>query len=268
MPRALKALLLGAAALASFIVFWLGCFVLSWLVLPLTQLPLRRRSVAARIGRCQDVVGCAFRVFISFMRLLGLIEFHPRKLELPSPPFVMIANHPTLIDVALLMGLYPRICCVVKADLFRSRVAGRLLRYCGHIEGGDADPLRGGAVIQAALLRCESGQSVLMFPEGTRSPKYGVKRFRPGVFEISLRGGVPIVPILITCEPPTLTKDLPWYGLPKTVAVYDLVQLPTVPTGHYGSDSRAMAGRFQALFQSRIDAWKSGLGNSSAPRVN
>ena len=42
--------------------------------------------------------------------------------------FVLIANHPTLIDVVILSSLYPRLCCVAKPALFRNPLVGPLLR--------------------------------------------------------------------------------------------------------------------------------------------
>lgn len=266
MPRPVKACALATIAGACFFFFWLGSLLLSWIVLPLIWLLLRNRPEIDRIQRCQDLVGYGFRFFIASMRVSRLVVFQPGKvkLDLPNGPFVMIANHPTLVDVTAIMAVHPRICCVAKTELFKSVLVGRLLRYSGHIEGGNVGSLEGASVMQQALMRLERGQSVLIFPEGTRSPAYGLNRFKPGVFEISLRAGVSIVPILITCEPPTLMKGLPWYALPKRTAEYDMIQLPTVPAGAYGTASRLVAGHFQSLFKKEIESWKTGLAYSSS----
>jgi 1-acyl-sn-glycerol-3-phosphate acyltransferase len=168
----------------------------------------------------------------------------------------MVANHPTLIDVTAVMAVCPRVCCVVKTELFRSVLVGRLLRYSGHIEGGAVGSMEGAMVMRQALEKLEKGQSVLIFPEGTRSPAHGLHRFKSGVFEIALRAGVPIVPILISCEPPTLQKGLQWYALPKKTARYNITQLPTWPAPDPEVGSRRLAEQFQAMFQERIDACK------------
>ncbi len=110
--------------------------------------------------------------------------------------------------------------------------------------------------MQQALRKLESGRSVLIFPEGTRSPARGLHRFKSGVFEIALRARVPIVPILITCEPPTLKKGLQWYALPKNTARYNITQLPTWPAPGPEVGSRRLAEQFQAMFQQRIDVCK------------
>jgi 1-acyl-sn-glycerol-3-phosphate acyltransferase len=255
MRHALKAFALASATGACFFFFWLSSFVLSWVILPLARIPLRGRPSIERERRCQDIVGQGFRFFLAAMRALRVLVFRPRsvRLELPEGPFVMIANHPTLIDVTAVMAVCPRICCVAKTELFRSVLVGRSLRYSGHIEGGAVGSMEGASVMQQALKKLESGQSVLIFPEGTRSPVHGLHRFKSGVFEIALRARVPIVPILITCEPPTLQKGLQWYALPKETATYNIAQLPTWPVPDPEVGSRRLAEQFQAMFQQRID---------------
>lgn len=266
MPRAVKAFALATATGACFVFFGLGSFVLSWFILPLISFLSRHRPPVERIHRCQDIVGHGYRLHIASMRIPRLIDFEPRKasLDLPAGPCVVIANHPTLIDVTAVMSVHPRICCVAKTRLFGNVLLGRLLRYCRHIEGGDVGSMEGAIVVQKALERLEQGHSVLVFPEGTRSPAHGLRRFNPGVFEIALRASVPIVPLLITCDPPTLTKGLPWYALPKRTAKFRITQLPTYEPGSIGRDSKTLAGHFQALYRGRLDAWRAGLATTAS----
>lgn len=261
-PRTLKAIALAAASGTCFFFFWLGSLVLSWVVLPLVRFHHRRLSEADQVRRCQDIVGHGFRIFRTGLRVLKLIDVQPRVggLQLPERPCVVIANHPTLIDVTAVMALHPRICCVAKTELFQGLLVGKLLRYCGHIEGGNVGAMEGAAVIQQALERLNDGHSVLVFPEGTRSPPHGLGRFNRGVFEIAIRAGVPIVPLFITCEPPTLMKGLPWYALPKRTAMYYIAQLPAVPVGSLGNNSRATVARFQAFFEEKLAASATGKG--------
>lgn len=256
MQHALKTAFLVSATGLCFFFFWLGALILSWIVLPLIWVsmgPERRRD---RIHRCQEIVGAGFRLFLGFMRNVRTLVFRPRgvTLDLPDGPFMMIANHPTLIDVTAVMSVHPRICCVAKSELFRSVYVGRLLRFSAQIEGGDRGSMVGATVIGQALDRIDSGLPVLMFPEGTRSPAGGLRRFRPGAFEIALRAGVPIVPVLIKCDPPTLTKGLSWYALPRQTAYYEISQLPTRYPSDLSDDSRLVARHFQSMYQSAIDA--------------
>lgn len=266
MRHALKAFALATATGACFVFFWLASLILSWLILPLARIPLRGRPAIERERRCRDIVGVGFRVFIGAMRTLRVLVFHPRRvrLHLPDGPFVMIANHPTLIDVAALMAVRPRLCCVVKTELFRSIMIGPLLRYSGNVECSVGGGMEGASVVQQALRKLDQGQSILIFPEGTRSPPFGLHRFKSGVFEIARRANVPIIPIFITCDPPTLQKGLAWYALPKRTARYDIRQLPNV-WAREGADSRRLARETRSTYLEHMDQWKAKLPDRARP---
>src|SRR5205085_6640129 len=109
-----------------------------------------------------------------------------------GPSFVIVANHPTLIDVLALSAVFGRLTCVAKGGLFRAPLLGRVVRDCAHIDGGDGDPLSGAMVVQQALERLAQRMPVLVFPEGTRSPPGGLHPFKRGAFEIACRAGVPV----------------------------------------------------------------------------
>jgi len=242
-----------------FVLFWLGGLALSWLLLPLARLGSRHLPENERMLLCRDLVGKACSLFHFGMRVTGAFVWKPRSLTLalPSQPFVMIANHPTLVDVTALMALHPRICCVAKTALFRSLAMGPTLRYCGHLEGGDGTVMEGATVISGALDRLASGQSLLVFPEGTRSPRWAIGPMRRGAFEVAIRANAPIVPLLMTCDTATLMKGMPWYTLPRTTARLSATQLEIVGPEAFGTSSRHLAGRFRSMYVQRLEAWRS-----------
>ncbi len=257
MLRSIKACYLATATGGCFAFFWSGSLFLSWVVLPLVRLLLARSSEFVKIRACQDIVGLGFRLFLGSMRWTRTLVFHPRRarLVLPESPCVLVANHPTLIDVAAIIAVHPRVCCVAKSDLFESVLVGRLLRFCGHINGGRERSISDGlSVILQATKRLQEGHSVLIFPEGTRSPTHGLRRFKPGAFEICRRAEVPAVPILVSCDPPTLLKGLAWYALPRKTARYEIQQLSTLSKDALSRDSHQTARDVQGLYQKHIDA--------------
>ena len=271
MLSSIKAIYLATATGGCFLFFWSGSLFLSWVLLPLVRLSMRGRSEIDKVHACQDVIGIGFRLFLGTMRWTRTLVFHPSRAVLAPPegPCVIIANHPTLIDVTAIMAVHPRVCCVAKDALFRSIMVGPLLRQCGHINGGGDSLTSGASVILQATERLEQGQSVLIFPEGTRSPAHGLRRFRPGAFEICRRAGVPALPILISCNPPTLLKGLAWYALPRQTARYEMRQLPTLTNETLAGDSHQTARDIQALFQEHgntlADASATGSPDASIP---
>ena len=98
---------------------------------------------------------------------------------------------------------------------------------CGQIPGGGTLADNVGS-LNEALERLRRGHSVLLFPEGTRSPAGGLHAFRRGAFELARRAGVPVIPIVIRAEPPGLYRGLAWYEIPSRPIVLDVQLLAPI----------------------------------------
>ncbi len=237
--------------------FYIGAILMSWLVLPFVA--RGGGSESERGVRCRALVRRAFVFFHDYMRVARLIRFDPRRTAITplGKPYVLIANHPTLVDVTALMATYPDVVTVVKEPLFRGLSFGGLLRACDHIASGREGNMAGGRVVLEAVERLRAGLPVLIFPEGTRSPEGGLGAFRRGAFEIAARANAPVVPALISCNPPVLAKEAPWYRAPRTPSRYRIVQLPVLDPAAWKGDTRAMASHVHAMYAKAIESGSS-----------
>jgi 1-acyl-sn-glycerol-3-phosphate acyltransferase len=204
---------------------------------PLSRLRPRGRPALDRAAACQRWLQRAFVLLFDYMRLCTLIRFNPRRLDtsLPGPRFVMVANHPTLVDQCALSATF-----------------GRILRACNYLEGGESEGLAGGMVVNQALERIAQSMPLLVFPEGTRSPVGGLRRFRRGPFEIACRANAPVVPILIRCEPLVLAKGMPWYDVGLRTAILTVTRLPVMDPAAFGGDAGAMTAACEATFRRHL----------------
>lgn len=223
----------------SFAGFFLGGLLLSWIVVP--ALALLSRDPQQRIRLCQGAVGKGFRLLLWFMRGSRLIRSDPTRFSLPEHgPAVVIANHPTLIDVVAILAANPRLCCVVKGNLFQMFFLGPLLRHCWHIDGGRRDSSSTHAILSGAQQRIAAGYSVLIFPEGTRSPEGGLRPLKRGAFEVAARSNVPVYPLYLSMAPSILGKQAPWYRVPVKCPRFDALPLPLMAPVRWNHDSRRM----------------------------
>lgn len=120
--------------------------------------------------------------------------------------YVMVANHLSLLDILVLFRLFRHFKWVSKIENFRVPFIGWNMRLNRYI------PLRRGdreSVIEM-LAACErtlgEGSSIMMFPEGTRSPTGELRPFKPGAFELALTTETPILPIAIAGTADALPK--------------------------------------------------------------
>ncbi|MFO1393595.1 MAG: lysophospholipid acyltransferase family protein [Steroidobacteraceae bacterium] len=118
--------------------------------------------------------------------------------RLPSGSCVVVANHESYLDGVLLKAvLPPRFSFVIKREAASLPVAGFLLRRIGSVFV-DRNT-RGGRQRDArrVLEHAELGHSLVFFPEGTFDETVGLKRFHVGAFTAAVRGGMPLVPVVI-----------------------------------------------------------------------
>lgn len=249
-------LLFNILAFASFLV---GGAFLSWFILPIARLGANSDADASR--RCRRIVGRAFVLFHDYMRVCRLIRYDPRRVLKPAltGPFVIVANHPTLVDVTAILAAFPDAVCIVKGGLFRNPAIAPLLRACRHIVSERDEGFGGTSVLLRAVRLLKEGVPVLIFPEGTRSPEHGMHRWRRGAFEIAARAGCPVVPIRITCDPPVLARTAPWYRTPKNPSVMTLEVLTPVDPARWGGDTARMSAEVEGLVRDGLVAPRAAL---------
>jgi 1-acyl-sn-glycerol-3-phosphate acyltransferase len=122
-----------------------------------------------------------------------------RLAPLPEGPALFAANHESALDILAVVQSIPRgVRFVAKRELFRIPVFGWYLRLGGHVEVDRRDHDRAVASLAIAADKVRAGASLIVFPEGTRSPDGRVQPFKQGPFVIAVRSGVPVVPVAVT----------------------------------------------------------------------
>src|SRR5262245_55975685 len=115
----------------------------------------------------------------------------------PAKAYVMVANHQSFLDILVLFRLFRHFKWVSKIENFRVPFIGWNMSLNGYIK------LRRGQreSVERMFAQCEqalaSGSSVMMFPEGTRSPTGHLRAFKTGAFELAKRAQRPILPLVI-----------------------------------------------------------------------
>ncbi len=114
-------------------------------------------------------------------------------------PIIICSNHASQFDIPVLTALLPvQFRFVVKEELFRIPLFGLAMRRAGYI------PInrKGGKAAMASLKRAaetvKKGTSVVIFPEGTRSPDGRLRPFKTGAILLGLKAGRPFVPVGIS----------------------------------------------------------------------
>jgi len=199
----------------SFAAFGIGALILA---VPITLNRLVPGPPTARARRGQYLVHRAFALHLWLMETLGVMRCRTHNLDrLNRPGQLVIANHPSLIDVVCLIAQLRHANCIVKHQLWRNPFTVGPVAGAGYISNQDSLTM-----VDQAVTWLRDGGTMVIFPEGTRTRPGQPLRFQRGAANIALRAHCRLTPVCVRCAPTTLTKAEPWYRIPHRRFLIDL----------------------------------------------
>lgn len=167
--------------------------------------------------QARRLVSRIWTYFVKYMQWTGVISVQYHGFErLGQEGQLVLANHPSLLDVVLIFSQEPRFNCIVKQDLLHNPAMKSPILACGFLPNTESEALleQSHQVLQQ--------QSLLLFPEGTRTGWDGVVKLHRGAVSIGLRSAKVITPLKIKMHPLNFKKGQSWYKIPSTKIHYEL----------------------------------------------
>jgi 1-acyl-sn-glycerol-3-phosphate acyltransferase len=223
----------------SFFIFGLGTLCLGIVIFPVLRLYLHPREKFRIYAR--RFVSLSFRFFTKFMDFLGIV-----KLEVEDQDFfrqlnskIIVANHPSLLDVVMLISLIPNADCIVRGALSHT-IVREVVRQLYIPNSLDFENL-----LAACMDSLNQGNNIIFFPEGTRTPRTGKMILKKGAFRLALRSGRGIIPIYIGgTDKYGLGKRDPWTAFNhREKYLYCIQRGDEISPGNYGTIAESRAVR-------------------------
>ena len=202
----------------------IGGVLVSVLVIPFMKLAPGGPPARQRRGRW--LIHVFFKAFVWALEASGILRLEVEGLPDPKDLVgkLLLANHPGYLDVVLIISLLGEAACVVKEPVYDSLFLGGMVREAGYVPNRDPE-----GVLAAGAEALSKGNSLLVFPEGTRTRRGNPYKFQRGAAHIALCSHAPIVPLIVTCDPPLLEKGAKWYDVPVRTCRYRVcIQAPLV----------------------------------------
>lgn len=180
------------AKILSFALFGIGTVMISIVAFPVMRAIFwgnRRFKKAAR-----RFINIMFKFFGIFMVSLGASSFRSkdRKALKNLKSCVVVANHPSLLDVVFLISMIPNADCIVNASLSGKNIVHVITRTLYVSNNLPHDEL---------MAKCkksiDDGNVMIIFPEGTRSLPSGLNPFKKGAARVALYAQCPVVPVFL-----------------------------------------------------------------------
>jgi 1-acyl-sn-glycerol-3-phosphate acyltransferase len=232
-------------------------FFIPALLIWLVTVPFDRRL------RALHLYSCAWAAFYTHLYPYWHVSVRNRERLRSDHAYVVVSNHQSLLDILVLFRLYRHFKWVSKAEIFRLPFIGwnmALNRYIRIRRGDPKDVVRMMAACGDAL---DSGSSVLIFPEGTRSRDGEIRDFKHGAFTLALRHHVPILPIVLDGT----LRALPKSGIVSPGADIVIQVLKPIPVDKF-SDVETLRDHVRRIMVERLHAMRAeGLHDTVSDRT-
>jgi 1-acyl-sn-glycerol-3-phosphate acyltransferase len=139
--------------------------------------------------------------------------------------YIIVSNHQSAFDIALLYRINTHFKWVSKRELVKVPVIGWNLLLNKYILIDRKNAFSSKKLLQEGCKNLKMGSSVLIFPEGTRTPDGKVRRFKEGAFLLAQQAKVSILPLVIEGSKDVLPKP----GIINVVQKFTIRVLPEIP---------------------------------------
>jgi len=194
----------------------------------------------------------------SFTRALGIrFYIHQKNLRPLPSQYILIANHPSAFEDIGIPALYP-VHSLAKIEVKDWFIVGRINRIAGTLYVDRNDPESRRVTVENMQQATQTGINIALYPEGGCTGRRITQEFKRGAFELSIKTGIPIVPVLIyypaqqdfEWQPPYNLIDKIMHFLTARNKTVEIYQFDAVYPDKY-KDKYHFASEMQAFYQDK-----------------
>lgn len=219
--------------------FGLGAVLLAIFVFPFIRIFTFHKKDFGIIARAY--VSHTFRVFLGNLNICktSLLKVDDKEAYRNIHGKIIIANHPSLLDFVYIMSLVPNSTCIVRGGLTHTPLRW-VIKQAYITNTTDFNDV---------LVECKKltdmGCNVIVFPEGTRSPRVGRNNYKKGAARIALYCNCDVLPLFIGgSDKYGLGKFDPlWSYNHVEPYLYDIKMLPVISIEQFKGLSEPIAAK-------------------------
>lgn len=188
----------------------LAAICLAWLPFAMLLHPVLPHSMGQALGR--QVIMRGFRLYLFILRTLCACRFDLDELDRlrDAGPLIIAANHPSLLDVVLIVSRLPNAVCVMKASLMDNPLFGSAARIARYVRNDGALQ-----IIKQSQAALREGAQIVIFPEGSRTLQAPIDPMAATLGLIARRSGTPVQTVMLEFSSPYLGKTWPLFRPPS-----------------------------------------------------
>ncbi len=211
-----------------FVVFGIGSLLLSFLFIPFGSMFWHG---AKKREKFSHIIHKLWYIYTQFFVVLGLIKVEKIGVEQVKGK-IIVATHPTFIDILILIGIYDNSLCIAKKELLNNIFLKNIIKNVYIPNNIELDDFK--HICAEAL---NDGYNIIIFPTGTRTLKGEELKIHKGSAAVQIASGADILPVKLDCDYPFLQKGKPIYNAGDRVITYTIKQLEPIKLCDFNESS-------------------------------
>lgn len=204
----------------SFIIFGICSLFLNFLIFPLAEKILKNDGIKNKyINFSSKIIHKSWGIFVNFLIFIKLIKLDIKDKEKLQniKGKVIVATHPSYIDILILMALIPKTTCFVKSKLAQNFVFKNIVNSIFITNDTDLD------IIKTKTKELfDNDFNIIIFPTGQRHRKNEYPKIKKGASLVALTAQKDIVPVQIFSSEDFLFINQPFYQGGKKTVIFDI----------------------------------------------
>lgn len=210
-----------------FSIFGAGAIFFNYILFPAISVFVKKEN---RRQKFCETIHKTWKYFTELMKKTGLIKVNftnPEKLNNPHGK-IIVANHPSFIDIVILIGFLPNTLCIAKKEIKRNLFMGNIVKSLYLINDEDNDKM-----LEESVEILNQGYNIIIFPTGTRTTDGEDLKLHKGAAVMALHTGADIIPIHISCDTKFLAKHQKFYDAGDKTPTYTITVNNEIKTSDF-----------------------------------
>ena len=184
---------------------------------------------------CSDIIHYAWKFFVYFMMILGLFKLDIKNLSKIENK-VIVATHPSFIDIVILIALIPHSTCFVKKELAYNPILKNLVNSIFITNEVELEELK-----SESKKMLDLGFNVIIFPSGIRHRRNEFPKIKKGASLIALNANKNIVPIRFFSNNDFMFINQPFYKVGEKRVTFEIEQMSEINVQDFISASEIVS---------------------------
>ena len=205
--------------LLSFLIFGVGASVLNFTVVPLAKYFVKQEEL---LYFYSNMVHKTWKFFVKLLCFIGLIRLDIKNLDklVNVKNKIIVATHPSFIDVVILIALIPKTTCIVKESLVQNPIISNIVNTIFITNDTNLDDLK-----TQTKKMLDADFNLIVFPSGIRHRKNEFPKIKKGASTIALNARKNIIPIKFYADGDFLFINQPIWAVDKKIVTFSIETL-------------------------------------------